>query len=75
MGLERKKNQRERVLEYIRRFGSITTWQAYQDLGISQLGARIYELKELGYVFTKSRKYTQNRFGEKSHYDEYRIVE
>ena len=73
--LERKPTQRDKVLAYIRRFGFITSWQAYQDLGISQLGARIFELKEQGYVFAKTRVNTTNRLGEKTHYDEYRLVE
>lgn len=74
-GLKRKPSQREKVLKYIRDFGFITSWQAYTDLGISQLGARIFELKQDGYVFTKKRIYTKNRMNEKTHYDEYRLVE
>lgn len=74
-GLQRKPTQRDKVLNYIRQFGFITSWQAYQDLSISQLGARIFELKELGYVFAKTRINTTNRLGEKTHYDEYRLVE
>ena len=50
---ELKLNQRERVLKYIVDFGYITSWQAYQDLGITQLGARIKELKDIGYQFKK----------------------
>ncbi len=73
--LERKPTQRDMVLDYIRRFGSITSWQAYMDLGISQLGARIFELKEQGYVFSKTRIYAKNRYGEKTHYDEYRLAD
>lgn len=74
-GLQRKTTQRDKVLNYIRQFGFITSWQAYQDLSISQLGARIFELKELGYEFAKTRRYVTNRLGEKTHYDEYRLVE
>ena len=73
--MSHKVTQRDKVLAYIRRFGFITSWQAYQDLGISQLGARIFELKERGYVFAKTRVNTTNRLGEKTHYDEYRLVE
>lgn len=32
-----RKNQKERIIEYINKFGSITSLQAYMDLGISQL--------------------------------------
>ncbi len=72
--LERKPTQRQKVLEYIRKFGYITSWQAYTDLGISQLGARIFELKEFGFVFKTTRVNTVNRLGEKTHYYEYRLV-
>lgn len=70
-----KLTQRDKVLSYIRQFGFITSWQAYQDLGITQLATRIYELKELGYKFTTTRIKTKNRLGENTHYDEYRLVE
>lgn len=69
-----KLTQRDKVLSYIRDFGCITTWEAYSELGISQLGARIFELKQRGYEITTKRIYTQNRYGEKTHYDEYRLV-
>lgn len=29
--------QKDRVINYIREFGSISTWDAYKDLGITQL--------------------------------------
>ena len=73
--LERKPTQRDKVLSYIKQFGRISSWEAYSELGITQLGARIFELKELGYVFAKTRINTTNRLGEKTHYDEYRLVE
>ena len=73
--LERKPTQREKVLSYIRKFGHISSWEAYSELGITQLGARIFELKEMGYAFSKTRINTTNRLGEKTHYDEYRLME
>lgn len=73
--LERKPTQRDKVLSYIKQFGRISSWEAYSELGITQLGSRIFELKELGYVFAKTRINTTNRLGEKTHYDEYRLVE
>lgn len=72
---EHKPTQCERIIDYIRRFGYITSWQAYADLGITQLGARIFNLKEQGYEFSTTRKSTTNRLGEKTHYDEYRLKE
>lgn len=56
--------QKERIIEYIRQCGSITSWEAYQDLGIMQLGARIDQLKKEGYEFRTEWEKKKNRFGE-----------
>ena len=56
--------QKERVLRYIKDFGYITSWQAYQDLGIMQLGARIDGLQKDGYSFKKEWEEKLNRYGE-----------
>ena len=66
--------QRDRVLQYIKDFGSITSWEAYSELGITQLGARIFELKERGYNFEKERVNTKNRYGDQTHFDRYKLV-
>lgn len=36
-----KMTQKDRIINYIREFGSITSWEAFEELGIMQLGARI----------------------------------
>lgn len=72
--LQRKPTQCDHILDYIERFGSITSWQAYADLGITQLAARVWELKSRGYEFETTRVYTENRMGERTHYDEYRLI-
>ena len=69
-----KMTQRDLVVKYIQDFGSISSFQAYADLGITQLGARIFELKERGYAFSKERRKTKNRYGKATHYDVYRII-
>lgn len=65
--------QRDRVLQFIKEFGSITTMQAYSELGCTQLATRISELKERGIAFEKTRIKTTNRYGDKTHYDVYRL--
>lgn len=70
-----KLNQRERVLKYIADFGFITSYQAYQDLGITQLGARIKELKDMGYVFETVDIRTKDRYGNPTHYYEYYLTD
>lgn len=59
-----KITQKDRIIEYIRQFGYITSWQAYQDLGIMQLGARIDQLQKEGYEFETKWETRTNRFNE-----------
>ena len=67
--------QKDRILEYIRNFGSITSWEAYKDLGITQLGARIFELEDRGYRFKKETVESKNRYGEKVQFKKYSLYE
>jgi len=67
--------QRDRVLAYIKSEGHISSWDAYRDLGVTQLATRIKELKGKGYKFRKERIRTTTRFGVKTHYDNYFLVE
>lgn len=69
-----KTTQRQRIIQYIREFGSITSWDAYKDLGITQLGARIFELKNEGYNFRTKIEYDTNRYGEKVDYKRYYLI-
>ena len=54
------KSQNERVLEYIRANGDITTYQAFQDLHITRLSARIWDLRNKGYRIG-SKQITKNQ--------------
>ena len=67
--------QKDLILRYIADFGFITSFQAYQDLGITQLATRIKELKELGYQFKTENVKTTNRYGNPSHYYKYYLIE
>lgn len=70
-----KPSQKERVLNYIEDFGSISSFEAYKDLGITQLGARIWELKKDGYEIKTRWRISYNRYGDKVTYKEYFIRE
>ena len=63
--------QKQRVIDYINKFGSISSWEAYSDLGITQLGARIDQLKKEGYNFKTEWESGKNRFGDKTEYKRY----
>jgi esterase/lipase superfamily enzyme len=68
-------NQRELILKYIKEFGSITSFEAYIDLGITQLATRIKELKEQGYSFSYEWISKKNRYGKKVAFKKYKLEE
>ena len=68
-------NQRERILKYINDFGAITSYQAYIDLGITQLATRIKELKEQGYQFKYEWITKKNRYGKPVKFKKYELEE
>ena len=41
----KSRTQVDRIIEYMNRYGSITPVQAYADLGIMRLGARIFDIE------------------------------
>ena len=65
--------QCEWILDYIKRFGSITSYEAYTDLGITQLAARIDGLQKEGYVFKKEVVVKKNRFGKPTRFKRYSL--
>lgn len=62
--VEHKPTQNERILDYIAEFGSITQFEALQDLGCMRLASRISDLKRLGYPIDSKVIEVKNRFGE-----------
>lgn len=62
---------KERTLEYIRRYGSISSMEAFRDLGNTRLSATIYSLRKDGYEILSTKEQSKNRFGEKTTYDRY----
>ena len=66
MGNEIKLTKSEqRVFDYMVEFGSITSLQAFTDLGNSRLSATIFNLKKKGVVINGENIGVKNRFGEK----------
>lgn len=70
-----KITQKDRIINYIREFGSISSWEAYSELGITQLGARIDQLKKEGYEFKTEWEHRKNRYGEDVSYKRYYLTD
>lgn len=65
-------SQKEQVLEYIKKHGSISTMQAFH-IGITRLSARIWDLRNDGIVIMSRRVNYKAVDGKKKHYDEYAL--
>ena len=65
--------QEERIIDYIRKFGSISPMEAFQDLGITKLATRVSEMSRKGVEFNKCLEKTRNRFGESVSYMRYSL--
>ena len=67
-------NQTEKVLDYMKTFGSITPLDAFRDLAIMRLGARIYDLEKRGISIDRKTETAKNRYGDNTHYTRYSIA-
>lgn len=65
--------QTERVLQYLKDFGSITPLQALSDLGVMRLGARIWDLRQAGHPINRRMVGSKNRYGESVNFAEYKL--
>lgn len=55
--------QVERIEKHLKEFGSITTWESFEEYGITRLSARIKDLKARGYDFDEEWLTRKNRYG------------
>lgn len=65
--------QGERIIAYIKEYGSITPYEAFADLGITKLATRISEMTAQGIEFEKVMETSKNRYGQNVHYMRYSL--
>ena len=70
-----KATQCDKVLQYMRDFGSITQLQALQDIGCMRLASRISDLRKQGYPIGRRIKTAKNRYGDSVSFAEYYLIE
>lgn len=71
--VDHKPTQNERIIDYIKRFGGITQFEALRDLGVMRLASRISDLKRLGYPVESERIVVKNRYGEECRIKRYKL--
>ena len=70
-----KSTQCDKVLAYMKTFGSITQLEALSDLGCMRLASRIGDLRQQGIAIGRRMKTSKNRYGEDVHFAEYYLEE
>ena len=63
----------QNVLAYMIDYGSITVRQAVNDLGTTELRARISEIKRAGYAVSSDYEVGKNKFGDPVRFKRYRL--
>lgn len=63
--------QCEMIMKYIDTFGSITTMEAFSDLGITRLASRVCDLQKRGVELERQMETRKNRYGKKVSYMRY----
>lgn len=66
--------QKESIIDFIERNGSITPMQAIYELGCTKLATRIGELQADGYHFNKEFVRATNRYGRPCIYMKYSMA-
>lgn len=69
------KGSKLRIVNYMKKHNGITSQDAFKDLGITRLSARIKELRELGYNISTIMIDGRNRYDEPIRYGLYKLVE
>lgn len=67
--------QRQAVLEWLKSGDTITSFDAFKELGVTRLSAIIFNLRQEGYNIESEDLKTTNRFGGKVTFSRYRLVD
>ena len=71
----KRPSQCERIKKYMQEKGSITTFEAFTELGIMRLGARISEMRKKGEKIGAKNECVLNRNEEQCHIKRYYLLE
>ena len=70
-----KATQCDKVLAYMKQFGSITQLEALADIGCMRLASRISDLRHQGIAIGRRMKTGKNRYGDDVTFAEYYLLE
>ena len=70
-----KMTQCDRIIRHLKDHGSISSLEAISEYGILRLASRVNDLKRRGYNIVGEIKTGRNRYGEKTNFKVYRLIE
>lgn len=68
-------SQNDKVLQFMKMNGSISSMQAFKYLGVTRLSARIADLRERGVKIISKTVYTRSKDDTPIHYSVYSLVD
>lgn len=66
------RSQRQVILDHLKLYKNITTWEAFEMYGITRLSDRIFTLRK-EYNITDEWVYKKNRYGKKIKFKNYKL--
>ncbi len=75
MSENERPTQCQKIIQYMKDFGSITQMEALQDLGCMRLASRISEMRKRGVGIKDEQIAVKNRYGEKCYIKKYSLGE
>lgn len=66
---------KSRILDHLKKYGTITTWEAIKEYGWTRISEYIRQLRVDGYVIVNVRETGLNRYGEKINWVKYTLKE
>lgn len=64
-------NQMAKIREHLTKHGSITSWEAIELYGCTRLSAKIFDLRNKGWIIDTQMIEVKNRFGDETEIAKY----
>ena len=65
--------QKEQILTHLKKYGSITSWDAIMEYGVTRLSHHIYCLRNEGYIIPDKRIQVNTRLGRTTKISKYTL--
>ena len=65
--------QKEQILGHLKKYGSITSWDAIMEYGVTRLSHHIYCLRNEGYIIPDKRIQVNTRLGKTTSISKYTL--